>query len=295
MKGFSVIVPTLNRSDFLINTLKDLVKQKFDFPYEIIVVDQSIKEDQLAIDFASNYDFINYQYITSFRGLPEARNYGASIAKYDYLLYVDDDIECDEVLLAEHYKFLSKENVGIVAGGITEKHRENVDSQIGVFVKYKADPQRGFHVRAQKEVDHATGCNFSIKKDIFIDVGGIDTGLTKGAALHEETDLCLRVKKAGHTIFFNYDAHIYHLVADTGGCRVPDMEKYVFSLSRNRSIVINRHLPLFYRITARAYLAKLAVSYAIHYKNKAIIKAYFKGVKDSEDVKGVTSQWINNG
>ena len=45
MKGFSVIIPTLNRTSFLKNTLKDLVLQDFNLPFEIIIVDQSNQKD----------------------------------------------------------------------------------------------------------------------------------------------------------------------------------------------------------------------------------------------------------
>ena len=88
MDGVTVIVPTLNRTDFLLNTLKDLVKQEFNFPFEIIIVDQSKVKDRVVIEFVKKYNTINYHFITTFRGLPEARNYGASIAKYNYLLFL---------------------------------------------------------------------------------------------------------------------------------------------------------------------------------------------------------------
>jgi len=31
-----------------------------------------------------------------------------------------------------------------------------------------------------------------------------------GAALYEETEICLRVKELGYKVFFNYDAHVWH-------------------------------------------------------------------------------------
>ena len=34
--------------------------------------------------------------------------------------------------------------------------------------------------------------------------------------LYEETEICLRVKELGYKVFFNYDAHVWHLAADTG-------------------------------------------------------------------------------
>jgi len=284
MKGFSIIIPTLHRTSFLLDTLKDLVVQDFEYPFEIIIVDQSQEKDQLVMAYVEDFDFINYQYVTHFKGLPEARNYGATMAIYEYLLYLDDDIRCSPDLLKEHFTFLEAKDISMVAGGITEKFKGNIDCDIGKFVKRTASPLRGFHINEQKEVDHAGGGDFSIKKSVYTQIGGIDEQLTKGAALYEETDLCLRLKKAGHTIYYNHKAHMFHLAAETGGCREPNIHKYIYSLSRNRTIVIHRYLPWYYKITARLYLIKLIISYSLAYKDTGIFKSYYNGVKEGKEV-----------
>lgn len=284
MIGFSVIIPTLNRTTFLITTLKDLVCQEINIPFEIVVIDQSQKIDETVIAFSSKHKMVKYKHVTHFKGLPEARNYGASLASYDYLLYLDDDIECNKDLLAEHYRFLKQDHINMVAGGITEKYNENKECAIGKFVKRSATPLRGYHKKAEKEVDHAGGGNFSIKKNAFKAVAGVDENLTKGAALYEETDLCLRLKKAGYKIFYNYKAHMYHLAAATGGCREPNIHKYIYSLSRNRSIIIKRHLPWYYQLTAHLFLVKLIFAYIKGYKDFSIYKSYQKGKKEGNSI-----------
>lgn len=284
MIGFSVIIPTLHRTSFLLNTLKDVVQQVFEHPFEIIIVDQSTNEDQKVLNYIKDFTFIKYHHITNFRGLPEARNYGASKAAYEFLLYIDDDIQCNSNLLTEHFKFLKESHIGVVAGGITEKFKKNTATKIGYFQKTWADTKRGFHQKGQFEIDHAGGGNFSVKKGLFDEVGGVDEHLTKGAALYEETDFCLRLKNTGHVIFYNHDAHVFHLAAATGGCRVEDIQKYLFALSRNRSIIIGRYLPWYYKITAKAYLLKLAIAYAFAYKSLSIFGPFQKGIKEGSQI-----------
>ncbi len=284
MKAFSIIVPTLNRTEFLLNTLQDLVKQSYAYGYEILIIDQSMQPDQEVKDFCLGYDFLRYHYITHFRGLPEARNYGAQQAKYPYLLFLDDDIACKTNLLQEHAKVLQQANVGVCAGGITEAYKANKDQAVGRFIWYSATPLRGFHKMEKREVDHAGGGNFSVKKDVYLKVNGVDEHLTKGAALYEETDFCLRVRKAGYKIYFNYEAHVTHLAAATGGCRVPEIDKYIFSLSRNRSLLIERHLPWYYQISAHLYLLKLVAAYYKTYRNPKIWKNYTAGKKEGRIV-----------
>ena len=282
MKSFSIIIPTLNRTDFLLATLKDIIAQEYLPGFEIIIVDQSHKQDNIIKIFCNNYSYIHYHYITHFRGLPEARNYGAKQAINPYLLFIDDDIRCEPKLLAEHGNTLLKEHAAVVAGGITEKYKANSKASIGKFNKITATPLRGFHQKSYQEVDHAAGGNFSVKKEIYMKVGGIDENLSKGAALYEETDFCLRVKKAGYKIFYNYNAHVIHLAADSGGCRVPKIEKYIFSMVRNRSIIIHRYLPWYFQVSAHLYLLKLVISYMIVYKSIAILGNYLAGIKEGK-------------
>ncbi|TQD33497.1 glycosyltransferase family 2 protein [Haloflavibacter putidus] len=277
MKAFSIIIPTLNRTEYLLNTLQDLVGQKYSPGFEILVIDQSEKPDKAVQAFAEKNTVVKYHFITEFRGLPEARNYGAQLAKHPYLLYLDDDISCKENLLQEHANILEKEAVGVCAGGITEVYKPNKEQPVGKFIWQAATPLRGFHKKDKKEVDHAGGGNFAVKRKVYLEVKGIDEQLTKGAALYEETDFCLRVKKAGYQIYFNCNAHVMHLAAETGGCRVPEIEKYIFSLSRNRSLLIERHLPWYFKITAHLYLLKLVAAYYKAYRNPHIWKNYKTG------------------
>ncbi|MDK2773271.1 MAG: glycosyltransferase, partial [Flavobacterium sp.] len=140
MNGISVIIPTLHRTEFLINTLKDLVKQVCNFPFEIVIVDQSNEMDKEALNFCKEYSFCKYHHITFFKGLPEARNYGWQKAKYNYILFLDDDIQCNENLLQEHFSILKDESIGVVAGGIVEIYKQNQECKVGDFNYWTATP-----------------------------------------------------------------------------------------------------------------------------------------------------------
>ncbi len=266
--GVSIVIPTINRSTFLINTINSILSLSFQKSYEIIIVDQSSTIDKSILSIFKDNKVIRYFHVTTFRGLPEARNFGWQHALYDYILYLDDDIEIDSNLLEEHYKYIVNPEIGIVAGGITEKYKKNPQIvEIGKYNFYTATPIRGFNMNKKCYVDHAPGGNFSIKKELIQKCGGSDEYLNVGAALYEESDLCLRVKKNGFKIFFNYDAHIFHLAANSGGCRVTNIERYVSSLVHNRAILIARHLNPLQRLTATISLLKLVASYSISYRH----------------------------
>ena len=85
----SIIIPTLNREEILLKTLKGIAGLSGDF--EVLVVDQSdtpVKEDLLkSID-----QRIRLVYLKE-KGLPNARNIGANEADGEILIYLDDDVE----------------------------------------------------------------------------------------------------------------------------------------------------------------------------------------------------------
>lgn len=279
MKGISVIIPTLNRTEIVFNTVSSILEQQFDKPWEVIVLDQSDQVDtKLFCIEAPNY---HYYHVTQFRGLPEARNFGVQHALYDYILFLDDDIECNHSLLEKHYKYICQPEIGVVAGGITEKFGDNPKlKQIGLFHHYSAIPERGFHINRNGYVDHAGGGNYSIKKEVFEISGGVDEYLNYGAALYEETDLCLRVKQMGYKVFFNYEAHVWHLAVPSGGCRVKDIHKYIRSLVHNRALVISRHLKWYYQITATIYLLRLVLAYAVANKDFSLFSLFISTYKE---------------
>ena len=281
-EGISVILPTLNRANYLATTVDCLMKQDFGLPYEIIIVDQSESINDVMVGRAKDSSpFIRYYHVTEFRGLPEARNFGVQHAQYAYILFLDDDIECGNNLLKEHYKFLAQPDIAIVAGGCTEKFKKNPKSRnTGKFHFYKATPERGFQVKDKKYVDHGGGGNYSIRKDVFLKVGGVDEFLNYGSALYEETEICLRVKAFGYKVFYNYDAHVWHLAADSGGCRVPDINHYITSLVHNRALLISRHLKWYHKPTAYLYLLRLVASYAFTYRNPGLFRLFAKAYKE---------------
>lgn len=272
--GVTVIVPTLNRGGFLADCLRDLIAQDYR-PLEILVVDQSEAIPEPVRELvAAHPNLISYHTVL-FRGLPPARNYGWQHARYDALVYVDDDVRCPPTLVREHLRALLLPNVGAVAGRIVEQGRSPaVNGNIGRFHYWTATPERTFHSMTEMEVDHVAGCNFSTWRSVAAQVGGFDEGLNIGAALYEETEYCLRIKEAGCRIVYNGQAHLEHLVAPSGGCRVEDVERYMWALAHNRTVLIRRYLRWFQKPTAYAELLRLGLAYAVRYRQeRALISA----------------------
>ena len=56
----------------------------------------------------------------------------------------------------------------------------------------------------------------------------------------------------------------------------------IYSLIRNRSLLIERHLPWYFKISAHLYLLKLIAAYYKTYRNPEIWKNYKAGKKEGK-------------
>lgn len=261
--GVSVIIPTINRAEVLIDTINDILQQNFD-NFEIIVVDQSDQINNEALQLLAESTVPHRYFKAKFKGLPQARNFGAQKASKDILLYIDDDIRCDTNLVQNHYDAHLKTGAQLIAGGITELKGDSLSKdKPGSFRKWTGTAIRNYSSKQPGWCSHAPGGNFSVLKSTFQDIRGIDEALSTGAALYEESEFALRLKKAGFKAWFEPKAHLTHLAAPMGGCRVPnDWPKYMYGLGHNRAILVFRHLAPIYWPTSLIRTLLLGVSYS---------------------------------
>ncbi len=271
-QGITVVIPTLNRGASLQYAVQDMLAQAH-APLEVLVVDQSPRMPEWTAGIRNTPQrALSYHHVT-FRGLPQARNYGWQHARHEAIVFVDDDVRSGPALVSEHLRALERPGVGLVAGGIDECRsaaRPPV-GRAGTFNPWTATPRPGFDAAGEYEADHAQGCNFSAWRRVLQAVGGFDEALNVGAALYEETDLCLRIKEAGYRVYFNGAARLTHLPQSDGGCRVPDIRPYVRGLAQNRAAMIRRHVAWFRRPVALSRLALLGISYARAYRSPGVL------------------------
>lgn len=280
LNGVSVVIPTINRAAVLADTLHDMLKQQFD-DYEILIIDQSdeINEEVLALARQSAYPPVRY-FKADFKGLPQARNFGWRSASKDVVLYIDDDIRTGPDLVNNHFASHLRTGADMVAGGIDELAGDNPSHlPTGSFNWWTATATRNFSLPNPGWCLHAPGGNFSVRRTALEEVGGIDEVLNVGAALYEESELALRLHKAGKRAWFEPSARLLHLAAPMGGCRVTrDVPRYMFGLAHNRSILIFRHLRWWHRPTALLRLLLLGVAYSRADRSLRPLLATFRGL-----------------
>lgn len=99
MPSVSIVIPTFNRENFVVNAIDSVLKQSFR-DYEIIVVDDG-STDRTRKVLESYGERIKYIYQEN-SGVSSARNTGIRAAKGEWIAFLDSDDEWTEDYLAVH-------------------------------------------------------------------------------------------------------------------------------------------------------------------------------------------------
>ncbi|WP_188013870.1 glycosyltransferase family 2 protein [Photobacterium damselae] len=216
----TVIIPTINRFDCLLNTLKDLEHQK-DVFFEVIIVDQST---EIPSDFFEKITSFNYDirfYTQKELSASKARNVGLLKSKSDIVLFFDDDVIIKTpYLLKNHLLNYRDKDIDGVFGQIllTDEKVLNVRPKKSYNKKYGwLFFPSNYTARVIQEGIGMAG-NLSVKKEACINSGGMDQNFVKGA-YREESDFIQRFWSNNYKIVFDPEASLIHIGHKSGGVR----------------------------------------------------------------------------
>ena len=194
----SVVICTHNGSKTIDACLKQLLNINYS-NYEVIIVDDGSTDNTNKI--AARYPFRLIS--TENLGLSNARNTGGNASNGEIIAYIDDDAIPDKdwlLYLAKSYR--STEFAAI--GG------PNIAPMNSSFIADCVDhaPGSPTHVLVSDiEAEHIPGCNLSVRKDVFVKIGGFDPRFLVAG---DDVDFCWRIEEEGWKIGFNAAAMVWH-------------------------------------------------------------------------------------
>lgn len=108
-----------------------------------------------------------------------------------------------------------------------------------------------------REVDYVTGCCIMARAEAIREIGTMDPAFF---LLFEETDWCLRAKKAGWQSVYVPQSRIWHAVSHSFGGQESPTYRYYYA--RNQLLLIRKHLRGLQRAraTVRAFLRELVLA-----------------------------------
>lgn len=193
----SVIIPTLNRYEYLEDVFKDLENQTYK-NFEVIVVDQT---EAFQPDFYKDWNLDLKFWYQEEKALWKARNEAIKSAKGDYILLYDDDSLVESDWITQHLKTLDFFKADLSSGVSL--------STIGAEI-----PENYSYFCWSSQLD--TG-NVLLKKEIFSKIGLFDRQFEKQRM--GDGEYGLRAYLAGYKNISNPKAKRIHLKVSAGGLR----------------------------------------------------------------------------
>jgi len=204
----SIVIPCYNEEGTIGFCLDALINQEFDFPYEIIVVDDgstnhTVEKACLFLEAAASRG-ISMRVIRVSRGGPaRARNIGIHYSRGKYVLFIDADCEAHPYWLNILVKKISKDDVVGVGGPYRTKNSMNkIADYVGLELEYRHNRMKNTHI------DFVRSANACFCKDVLMEVGGFNEIFT--AANAEDSDLCFRILRRGYRLEWDSRAWVWH-------------------------------------------------------------------------------------
>lgn len=242
----SIIIITRNRPFLLRHCLQRVTA----LPYprkEIVVVDSSTDDESKPI-LAQFPTVISIRLPKQHNNMPQARNEGIAVSTGDIIAFIDDDSMIRPEWLSALLEAYRDEQVGAAGGRVIRRPEPYSDQQSGnpqlsvqssgVVVAKDIDLPSTKKI----EVDHLIGCNMSFRRKALEQVGGFDANYTL-TNLREETDLCIRVKKAGWRVIYDPSMAVVHVSARAQAF-FGDFPGIQYSNGRNSAYFVVKHYGL---------------------------------------------------
>ncbi len=193
----SIIIPTLNRYEYLKDVLEDLEKQGHK-NFEVIIVDQS---NPFQKDFYKNFKLDITLVHQTERALWLARNHAIAISKGEYMLLFDDDSRVEPTWITNHLKCI-------------DFFKAEISSGVSISAVGAEVPKNYSYFRISDQID--TG-NVLIKKQVFKEIGLFDRQFEKQRM--GDGEYGLRAYLSGFKNISNPHAGRIHLKVGSGGLR----------------------------------------------------------------------------
>ena len=203
---FSIVVPVYNRPEELRELLESLVGQRYDPPFEVVVVEDGSQRDAASV-IAKYRDRLDLSYWQKPNTGPgDSRNYGMRKARGNYIILVDSDC----ILPPDYLRIVHQQLDAAYAdcfGGRDAAHPSFNALQKAISfsmtsplttggLRGSAGEQKNFQPRS---------FNMGLSKEAYQASGGF-------GRIHpgEDPDLSLRLLKMGYTIRYIPQAVVYH-------------------------------------------------------------------------------------
>jgi GT2 family glycosyltransferase len=240
----TVVVVTVDNVNVLKNCLDSLCRQDYE-ALEIIVVDNGSNED-IRGKLTEGFPEVRMIRLHKNHGFAQGNNRGIEIARGEYVALINNDAVAAPQWVSSLVKTAESDlTIGAVASIVIDGNQPEVLDSCGVGIGLDGmsrQAMRGMPVTEltkPEEVLLFSGCACLLKMEALREVGLFDEDFF---AYCEDTDLGLRLRRAGWKTVVGPEAYVYHYYSLTGGKF--SLQK-VYWVERNHFWVAIKNFPWF--------------------------------------------------
>jgi glycosyltransferase involved in cell wall biosynthesis len=224
-KGISVIICCYNSELRLPETLKHLASQNVDdcFSWEVIVVDNNSTDNTsgFALKEWEKYNTITPLKVVEEKkpGLAKAREKGVREAKFEYVIFCDDDNWLDSKYLVNTLKlFESDLKIGAIGGqGFPVSDIDLPDWFYNYLGSYACGPQAKYSGFVTNNRNYLYGAGLAFRTHLLLEIYQNDTFILsgrKGKALSsgEDSELTMNVALKGYELHYDETLTFKHYI-----------------------------------------------------------------------------------
>jgi GT2 family glycosyltransferase len=261
--------------------------------FDIILIDNA-SEDGSGEKLRDEFNKLLYFQARKNSGFTGGNNLGIHFAlenQYDYIMMLNNDVYVDQNFMYHLKKYLDfHPDAGAVQPLIyCHPERNKVWNAGGFFnrILAKSNSNGTFDGNIDPiEIDWISGCAFMVRASVLRETGLLNE---KYFAYHEDVDLSLRIRQAGHKLMLIPQSVIYHIGGGSSNSRVKKKEGYQrpdvhYYNTRNQIWIIRTWLNWYEKPMAILYHAVYSVSLAAYFlirmrwnKLKAVVKGFVHG------------------
>jgi GT2 family glycosyltransferase len=285
----SIVILNWNGLEDTIECLESL--QKITYPnYEVVVVDNGSKGNDAQVLRERFGDYIHVIENDRNYGFAEGNNIGMrhALANFnpDYILLLNNDTVVDAEFLTELVKAAEGDSsIGIAGPKIYSYGEPDKISFVGTKMHWwdvgtpPVNQIDSGQFDELTEVDLVIGCALLIKRTLVEEIGLLYSGYF---AYYEETEWCVKCRKAGYKVVYVPKAKLWHKLSSTAG-KIDGFRLYY--MTRNRFVFMKRNLGKLQLVLSLAYFFLwpfmfTTVFLLIRQKNLGLLKTFYEGIRD---------------